>query len=271
MRSARNDWKTRIFCGGKTVEIEDVNSAFYSILGLPPEAGGNEIRSAYRRLAKQYHPDHDNSLDAQIKYREIRTAYDALRNRPQFLRPRQPTYENFRDAYKGYGMGRDTGWEARDEEDVFHVYGQKRTPPKRPEPKVRRPFLWSALPGVIWESLNEIAGMELFIRAAVTSCLLWWVLAPVSRVLAILAIFFSFCGSAVFRYYYTREPQDKGVYFLASLYYGLGMSAIFVLWSFFISARRDFFVIKFLYHIFVIYTLILPLWVHPLAWTISEK
>ena len=52
----------------------------YYILGLPPGASPTEIKAAYRRLAKLYHPDHDQSLDAEMKYKEIRVAYETLRD-----------------------------------------------------------------------------------------------------------------------------------------------------------------------------------------------
>jgi len=54
------------------------HSSYYYILGLQPGASPDEIKSAFRRLVKLYHADHDQSLDAEMKYREIREAYGAL-------------------------------------------------------------------------------------------------------------------------------------------------------------------------------------------------
>ena len=53
---------------------------FYRILGLRPGASQNEIKAAYRRLAKLYHPDYDQSPDTEVMYREIRKAYEKLLN-----------------------------------------------------------------------------------------------------------------------------------------------------------------------------------------------
>jgi len=53
--------------------------SYYLTLGLQPGTSSDEIKSAFRRLSKLYHPDHDSSLDAEMKYREIRAAYDALK------------------------------------------------------------------------------------------------------------------------------------------------------------------------------------------------
>ena len=54
------------------------HDSYYYILGLQPGASPAEIKSAFRRLVKLYHPDHDQSLDAEMKYKEIRDAYGLL-------------------------------------------------------------------------------------------------------------------------------------------------------------------------------------------------
>ncbi len=51
---------------------------FYALLGVEPGATAAQIKSAYRKLAKQYHPDLNNSPDAAEKFREITEAYDTL-------------------------------------------------------------------------------------------------------------------------------------------------------------------------------------------------
>ena len=57
----------------------------YQVLGVQPSATDEEVKAAYRELAKKYHPDHynDNPLSdlAQEKMQEINEAYDAnIRN-----------------------------------------------------------------------------------------------------------------------------------------------------------------------------------------------
>ena len=61
----------------------------YQILGVSRDASEDEIRQAYRRLAKKYHPDL-NPGDAQAaqKMNEINEAYDLLKN-PQAYRQQQ--------------------------------------------------------------------------------------------------------------------------------------------------------------------------------------
>ena len=54
---------------------------FYYTLELQPGASPSEIKTAFRRLVKLYHPDHDQSLDAEMRYKEIRVAYKMLLDR----------------------------------------------------------------------------------------------------------------------------------------------------------------------------------------------
>lgn len=50
--------------------------SYYAILGIPADASSEEIKSAYRRLAKEYHPDHAGG-DSE-KFRDIQEAYSVL-------------------------------------------------------------------------------------------------------------------------------------------------------------------------------------------------
>lgn len=50
----------------------------YEVLGVSPDATAEEIRKAYRRLAREWHPDNNSSLDATRRMAEINAAYEAL-------------------------------------------------------------------------------------------------------------------------------------------------------------------------------------------------
>ena len=50
--------------------------SYYAILGVSPDAGREEIKSAYRRLAKKHHPDHAGG-DSET-FRNIQQAYSVL-------------------------------------------------------------------------------------------------------------------------------------------------------------------------------------------------
>ncbi len=51
---------------------------FYKILGLPSTASKAEVKKAYRRLAKKYHPDLNPSKEAEQKFILINKAYEAI-------------------------------------------------------------------------------------------------------------------------------------------------------------------------------------------------
>lgn len=51
---------------------------FYEVLGISKSASKNDIKSAYRKLAKKYHPDLNHDADAPEKFKEVQEAYDVL-------------------------------------------------------------------------------------------------------------------------------------------------------------------------------------------------
>src|SRR3989339_576356 len=53
---------------------------FYDTLGVSKGADKDEIKSAYRKLAMQNHPDRNKSPDAEEKFKEINEAYEVLSN-----------------------------------------------------------------------------------------------------------------------------------------------------------------------------------------------
>jgi molecular chaperone DnaJ len=54
------------------------NRDYYDILGVGRNASDDEIKAAFRKLARQYHPDVNKSPDAEEKFKEINEAYGVL-------------------------------------------------------------------------------------------------------------------------------------------------------------------------------------------------
>ncbi len=64
----------------------------YSVLGVSPNSSEEEIKKAYKKLAKQYHPDvTGNSPEAEKKMQEINAAYDEIMNKKNSYNPFEST------------------------------------------------------------------------------------------------------------------------------------------------------------------------------------
>ena len=53
---------------------------YYKVLGVDKKASSQDIKKAYRKLAKKYHPDINKAADATAKFQEVNNAYDFLSN-----------------------------------------------------------------------------------------------------------------------------------------------------------------------------------------------
>lgn len=70
----------------------------YKVLGVSRDASDDEIKQAYRRLAKQYHPDRNpGNAEAAKKMQQINAAYEQIKN-PEKAQPTGYGY----DPYGGY-------------------------------------------------------------------------------------------------------------------------------------------------------------------------
>lgn len=77
----------------------------YKVLDLPPGASAEEIKKAYRKKAKEFHPDlHPGDPVAAQKMNEINEAYDMLQNPEKYkARREQERARQNSNAYSGYG------------------------------------------------------------------------------------------------------------------------------------------------------------------------
>lgn len=53
---------------------------YYAFLEVPSDASAEEIKKAYRRLVRQFHPDTSKSPEANLRFHQIQEAYDVLSN-----------------------------------------------------------------------------------------------------------------------------------------------------------------------------------------------
>ena len=76
----------------------------YQVLGIPRGASEEEIKKAYRRKAKEYHPDlHPDDPVAAQKMNEVNEAYDMLKNPEKYERKRaqEQQQSSYRQTYYG--------------------------------------------------------------------------------------------------------------------------------------------------------------------------
>ncbi|HJV44605.1 MAG TPA: molecular chaperone DnaJ [Bacillota bacterium] len=104
---------------------------YYEVLGLGRDASADDIKKAYRKLARQYHPDVNKAADAEEKFKEVKEAYDILSD-PQ----KKPLYDQYGHAgtdpnqggFGGFGGGQDFGGFG----DIFDMFfgggGGRRNP-----------------------------------------------------------------------------------------------------------------------------------------------
>ena len=73
---------------------------YYEVLGLSKGASKEEIKRAYKKLSKKYHPDINKDEDADVKFKEIAEAYEVLSDEQK-----KAQYDQFGHAGMGQGAG----------------------------------------------------------------------------------------------------------------------------------------------------------------------
>src|SRR5256885_16223493 len=89
----------------------------YGVLGVEPGASEDDIKRAYRQLARELHPDVNGDPQAEQRFKEITAAYDTLSDP---VRRRQ--YDLFGRGVGGMGGGGPDGFPFGDFSDAFEVF-----------------------------------------------------------------------------------------------------------------------------------------------------
>lgn len=76
-------------------------SFYYDILELPENASDDDIRRAYRRKAKEFHPDLNKAPDANARFLQVKRAYEVLLNRHNYFH-RATVYSNPMSSFEAY-------------------------------------------------------------------------------------------------------------------------------------------------------------------------
>ncbi len=127
-----------------------MNRDYYDVLGVPRNASPDEIKKAYRKLARQYHPDvNPNKAEAEEKFKEISEAYEVLMDAQKRQGYDQFGHEGVRSSFGTGGFQWTDFSHFTDFEDIFgggledilgrifgrdtfgqDIFGRRRGPPR---------------------------------------------------------------------------------------------------------------------------------------------
>lgn len=109
------------------VNVKVSKRDYYEVLGVDKGATKEELKKTYRKLARKYHPDVNKEADAEDKFKEVKEAYEVLRDDQK-----RAQYDQFGHAAsgqgQGFGGGQDFGGGFGDIFDMFFGGGGGRNP-----------------------------------------------------------------------------------------------------------------------------------------------
>jgi molecular chaperone DnaJ len=115
---------------------------FYKVLGVSKDISAADLKKAYRKLARQYHPDSTQGDTAkEAKFKEISEAYSVLSDKDQreeydqiramgsggarFQAPGAGGAGGFEDVFSRFGGGTRGSYQQADFDDLFSMFGQQ--------------------------------------------------------------------------------------------------------------------------------------------------
>ncbi|NBD36897.1 MAG: DnaJ domain-containing protein, partial [Chloroflexi bacterium] len=93
-----------------------MNNDYYQVLNVGKNASPEEIKRAYRRQARRYHPDVNSKPDAEERFKEVNQAYEVLSD-PE----KRAMYDRY-GADGPPGFNGFSGFGSRDPFDIFNEF-----------------------------------------------------------------------------------------------------------------------------------------------------
>lgn len=92
---------------------------YYEVLNIEKNASASDIKNAYRKLARKYHPDINKESNAEEKFKEINEAYEVLGDENK-----RSQYDRYgHNASQGFGGFESQGFGGFDFSDLFNGFG----------------------------------------------------------------------------------------------------------------------------------------------------
>ena len=153
----------------------------YKVLGLTPDASDEDVKRAYRALAKKYHPDlNPGDQEAARKMQEVNSAYEQIKN-PEKFRQQQHSqqgggygdpftgwYDPFTGGYRQQSYQQQTGDQYQQAAEQYIRFGRYREALNTLQSSTERNARWYYLSALANDGVgNQVTAME-HIRKAVS-------------------------------------------------------------------------------------------------------
>ena len=74
---------------------------YYQVLGIPRTASEEDVKQAYRKLARKYHPDVSKEKDAEQRFKDLNEAHDVPKDEKK-----RALYDQYGEAWRAAAEGR---------------------------------------------------------------------------------------------------------------------------------------------------------------------